>query len=197
MNSKVYVVADENGNVIRQSKNPEYGYVRIVQDRITINEKDWVEKKTFSALLKGKIKDLESMGIKTMRHLPGNIIVVESTEPFDNDPTRNLKIAGETGIVLCTADGEPIYRTTKYDASGCREDVLVQHGNVEELRRARVNEGNTTNEEPVNQTSFDFDALGEDNVTDEVNEEPEDVLDQEDLDEEYSEEIEEIEFEIE
>ena len=49
MNSKVYVVADENGNVIRQSKNPEYGYVRIVQDRITINEKDWVEKKTFSA----------------------------------------------------------------------------------------------------------------------------------------------------
>jgi hypothetical protein len=31
-NSKVTVVADDNGNVIRQSKNPEIGYVRVTQD---------------------------------------------------------------------------------------------------------------------------------------------------------------------
>lgn len=197
MNSKVYVVADENGNVIRQSKNPEYGYVRVVQDRITISENDWVQKKTFSALLKGKVEDLESMGIKTMRYLPGNIIVVESTEPFSNDPTRDLKIAGETGIVLCTPDGEPIYRTTKYDASGCREDILIQHGNVDELRKANDNRHNTTNEEPMTQTSFDFDALDKDDVVNTSDENLDDEYDNDEVDDSVDEEYEEIEFEIE
>ena len=194
MKSKVFVTTDNLGNTIRQSKNPEYGHVRIVQDRITINTSGWVSKKSFSALIHGTIDDLKAMGLEHATSLPGNIIVRESTIPFDqNNPDKNLKVAGDTGIVLCTNDGEPIYRKCMYDPSGCMEDELIPHANTEEIRKHielqnKIDNSNDT-EEPEALTDFqktlDFDNL--DNDED----------DTEDVEDALEEEYEEIEFEIE
>ena len=60
----------------------------------------------------------------------------ESLEPFSSkNPDRDLKVAGETGIV-CTQGGSPIYRKTVYDPTGSKAESFVQHDNVEELRAA-------------------------------------------------------------
>ncbi len=139
--NQVTIVADDNGNVIRQSKNnPDYGFVRVTQDAVTFGANGWVNKKSRSALILGKMEDLADIGLDKMDSLPGKIVVKESTEPFSaTDPDRDLKIAGETGIICCTADGEPIYRTSFYDASGLQQDVLIPHANGDAIREANSN----------------------------------------------------------
>jgi len=136
-NSKVTVVADDNGNVIRQSKNPEIGYVRVTQDAVSYSANGWVQRKTRSALILGNIDDLKELKFKKGQTLDGKIVVKESTEPFNSeDPDRDLKIAGSTGILCCTADGEPIYRTTFYDATGLQVDIMIPHANGDAIRAA-------------------------------------------------------------
>lgn len=138
-NSKVTVVADDNGNVIRQSKNPEIGYVRVTQDAVSYSANGWVQRKTRSALILGNIDDLKELKFKKGQELTGKIVVKESTEPFNSeDPDRDLKIAGSTGIICCTADGEPIYRTTFYDATGLQEDTMIPHANGDAIRAANA-----------------------------------------------------------
>jgi hypothetical protein len=138
-NSKVTVVADDNGNVIRQSKNPEIGYVRVTQDAVSYSSSGWVQRKTRSALILGNIDDLKELNFKKGQTLDGKIVVKESTEPFNaEDPDRDLKIAGSTGIICCTADGEPIYRTTFYDATGLQEDNMIPHANGDAIRAANA-----------------------------------------------------------
>jgi len=45
MQSKVNIVADDMGNVIRQSStSSEYGFVRLQQDRVTFGNNGWVKK---------------------------------------------------------------------------------------------------------------------------------------------------------
>jgi len=138
--NQVTIVADDNGNIIRQSKNnPEYGFVRVTQDAVTFGANGWVNKKSRSALILGKMEDLADIGLDKMTTLPGKIVVKESTEPFSaTDPDRDLKVAGETGIICCTADGEPIYRTSFYDASGLQEDNLIPHANGDAIREANA-----------------------------------------------------------
>jgi len=136
----VTIVPDDNGNVIRQSQNsPEYGYVRVTQDATVFGLNGWVNKKTRSTLILGKLEDLKSIGIAKMKTLPGKIVIKESTSPFNsNDPDRDLKIAGETGVICCTADGEPIYRRSFYDATGQQEDELKAHANGDAIREANA-----------------------------------------------------------
>jgi hypothetical protein len=69
--------------------------------------------------------------------LDGKIVVEESLEPFNKkNPERDLKVAGETGIV-CTIGGLPIYRRTKFTFNANATDTAtIQHDNVEELRAA-------------------------------------------------------------
>lgn len=137
--NKVTVVADDNGNVIRQSKNPEIGYVRVTQDAVNYSANGWVQRKTRSALILGNIDDLKELKFKDGQELDGKIIVKEAIEPFSaEDPDRHLKIAGETGIICCNKDGEPIYRTTFYDATGLQEDELVPHANGDAIRKANA-----------------------------------------------------------
>jgi hypothetical protein len=138
MNNKVTIIPDEAGNVIRQSKNsPEYGFVRVVQETVQFGLTGWVNAKTRSTLILGKLEELKSIGIADMKTLPGKIVVKESTEPFNSsDPDRDLKIAGETGIICCTADGEPIYRRSFYDPTNQQEDEFVAHANGDAIREA-------------------------------------------------------------
>lgn len=158
MDSKVRVMPDASGAVIVQSKNnPDYGYVRLEQIRTLIDdESGFLRRKTVSTLLHGTVEDLQLSGFTANQELPGKVIVQEALEPFNKrDPEREIKKAGETGIVL-KLEGNPIYRRTIYTTTPSMEDVIVKHDNKVELQKAyadknveseiksAVNPGNST-----------------------------------------------------
>jgi len=133
--SKVKVTADASGNVIGVSQNnPEYGYIRVEQQAIQINDQGWLRNSKRSALIKGKLADLLETGYKQSTELPGKIVVVESLTPFNpENPDRDLKVAGSTGIV-CRVDDQPIYRQSFYTTNPNAFDELISHDNTDEIR---------------------------------------------------------------
>lgn len=137
MDSKVTVAADEAGNVINLSvNNPDYGYVRLVQTKSVIDESGFLRRRTRSALVHATTDELKAAGFYSGQELPGKIIVLESTTPFnDKDPNRDLKVAGSTGIP-CTIGGQPIYRVTRYTENLALQDDPVSHDNIDQLRAA-------------------------------------------------------------
>ena len=138
MNSKVIILADETtGAVVNVSeKNPEYGYVRVQQIRTMIDDNGFLRRKPVTALIPGTIEELEASGFFAGQALEGKIVIEESLEPFNQkEPERDLKVAGETGIV-CTFGGLPIYRRTKMSFDATVADTLIKHDNVEQLRAA-------------------------------------------------------------
>ena len=194
MQSKVNIIADDMGNVIRQSNNnSEYAYIRLQQDRVTFGNNGWVKKSNVSTLLHGKLEDLQSLNFKAEDTLAGKIIIKESLEPFtSNDPDRDLKRAGDTGIICCV-DGQPIYRKTFFVADATAEDVLIAHNNGDAIKEAN---GNTTSTKITNtsveeafgitsedsQEETDVDDTNDDSNTNEVEdvlEETEEVLEEE------------------
>lgn len=140
MNSKVIVTADATTNsVVNVSENPEWGYIRVQQVRTMIDDNGFLKRKSVSAIVPALLEDLQASGFFAGQQLDGKILVEESLEPFNKKtPERDLKIAGETGIV-CTFGGLPIYRRTKYTLDGSATDNLIKHDNVEELRAAYAN----------------------------------------------------------
>ena len=138
MNSKVIVLSDDTTKaVIEVSKNnSDYGYIRVQQVRTMIDDNGFLRRKPVSALIPGTISELQDSGFFAGQQLDGKIVVEESFEPFnEKTPERDLKIAGETGIV-CTFGGLPIYRRTKFSFDGNATDTLIKHDNVEELKAA-------------------------------------------------------------
>jgi|TARA_R100000084_G_scaffold109435_1_gene76715 hypothetical protein len=189
MQSKVTVVADDNGNVIRQSQNnPDYGYVRVTQDAVQYGANGWVNRKSRSALILGLMDDLKEIGLGKLKTLPGKIVIKESTEPFNSsNPDRDLKIAGSTGIICCTADGEPIYRTTFYDATGLQEDTLVPHANGAAIREANAAGVVADGATKIANSTFDLEK------EEEASEEVEDSIEEIEESEESAEEVDEVE----
>ena len=137
--SKVRVTADINGNVIGVSQNnPEYGYVRVEQSVTQISEAGWLKPVKRSALIKGKVDDLAQAGFVDGFELSGKIIVKESLTPFNpENPDKDLKIAGQTGVV-CRIDDQPIYRQTFYTSNQEAYDELITHDNTSEIREVQV-----------------------------------------------------------
>lgn len=137
--SKVRVTADINGNVIGVSQNnPEYGYVRVEQSVTQISEAGWLKPVKRSALIKGKVEDLAQAGFIDGFELSGKIIVKESLTPFNpENPDKDLKIAGQTGVV-CRIDDQPIYRQTFYTSNQDAYDELITHDNTTEIREVQV-----------------------------------------------------------
>lgn len=137
--SKVRVTADINGNVIGVSQNnPEYGYVRVEQSVTQISEAGWLKPVKRSALIKGKVDDLAQAGFIEGHELSGKIIVKESLTPFNpENPDKDLKIAGQTGVV-CRIDDQPIYRQTFYTSNQDAYDELITHDNTIEIREVQV-----------------------------------------------------------
>ena len=193
MQNKVQIIPDELGNVIRVSQNnADYGHLRLEQQRVIFGNTGWVNKKTVSTLLHGKVEDLRDMGLQNMTELPGKIIINESLEPFNtNDPDRDLKVAGKTGIICCQ-DGQPIYRKTMYVSDVNAEDTLVAHNNGDAIREANALESTDDKktvtaeeafgvEQPTNQVdledSIEEVKAAEAEVTDEVEEEVEELED--------------------
>ena len=142
-NGKVTIVADDNGSVIRVSKNnPEFGYVRLTQEKVGFGSGGWVKKSTRSTLIHGTVEDLQAIGIADKKELPGQIVVKEQLEAFSsNDPDRDLKIAGDTGVICCK-HGEPIYRKSFYSMDLDEVDALIAHTNSEAIKEANGVESN-------------------------------------------------------
>jgi hypothetical protein len=141
MNSKVIVLADETtGTVVNVSQNnPDYGFIRVQQVRTMIDDNGFLRRKPVSALIPGTLAELKDSGFFAGQQLDGKIVVEESLEPFnEKNPERDLKIAGETGVV-CTLGGLPIYRRTKMSFDAGVADTLIKHDNVEQLRAAYAN----------------------------------------------------------
>jgi hypothetical protein len=137
MNPFVMVCPNEDNSVITLSKNnPEYGYIRVTQERLLINKKGWVSIRPLSALVQADVDTLKMLNWEANKQLKGQIVIKESFEPFTPDnPDKDLKIAGETGIPCCV-DGQPIYRKCFYDPTGNDVDDLIQHNNTEEIKIA-------------------------------------------------------------
>ena len=138
-NSKVRVVADATGNIIGVSQNnPEYGYIRVQQVVSQVNDEGWLRMSKRSALLKGKVEDLVEMNYKENQELPGKIVVKESFVPFNpENPERDLKIAGSTGVI-CRVDDQPIYRQTFFTGNESAQDELITHTNTMEIKEVQA-----------------------------------------------------------
>jgi hypothetical protein len=157
MNSKVIVTADATTNsVVNVSENPEWGYLRVEQIRTMVDDNGFLKRKSVSAIVPGLLSDLQASGFFAGQQLDGKIVVEESLEPFNKKtPERDLKVAGETGIV-CTYGGLPIYRRTKFSLDGTMQDTLIKHDNVEELRAAYANSQRANTEALKNAAGQDF-----------------------------------------
>jgi hypothetical protein len=160
MNSKVKVLGDANGVVIHQSQNnPEYGYVRVEQTRTVVDDNGFLRRKAVSALIQATVADLQASGFYAGQELPGNVVIIESLEPFNKKyPERDHKVAGETGII-CTVEGNPIFRKTIYTTASNAEDVTVKHDNIEELRIAYAKQASASTTSAVNTPNVDFEDL--------------------------------------
>ena len=143
MNNTVTITADKNGNVIGISQNnPEYGYIRVEQNATQINEQGWLRNAKRSALIKGKVEDLMACNYKSGDSIQGKIVVRESLTPFNTEnPDRDLKIAGETGVV-CRLDDEPIYRQAFFTTNLNSFDELITHNNSEEIKEVQAAQRN-------------------------------------------------------
>jgi hypothetical protein len=133
MNKEVVkVIGDENNSAVHTSTNPEYGYIRVQQATTTFNN-GWMRPEIRTALIHGKLEDLMNAEFKPGMELPGKIVVKEGLVPFTSNAQKELKVAGETGVV-CRVDDQPIYRTSYYTSNPNEQDVLIQHTNGEEIR---------------------------------------------------------------
>ena len=136
MNGKVKVVGDEQGNIIRLSKNPEYGFIQLEQVNLEFNGKGWLKNVRRVTNVHGTLNDLKLLNLKKGDFLPGKIVIKESLESFNQkDPTADLKYAGKTGVV-CRFFDEPIYRQSFYTENMNETDELLQHTNTDEIRES-------------------------------------------------------------
>ena len=162
MDSKVIVMADEaTGSVINVSENnPEYGYEKLQQIRNVIDDNGFLRRKPVNALLPGTVEDLKSLNLFAGQALTGKILIEESLEPFNKKtPERDLKIAGETGIV-CTWNSLPIYRRTKFTFNSVAEDSYQKHDNIDELKAAYANSNKSNTSAIQNAAGQDFSIEG-------------------------------------
>jgi hypothetical protein len=168
MQNQVEVLADDMGNVVRLSKNnPEYGYITLGYKSTTIGKGGWLKPRNLSTLILGNTDVLTEYAKQLGKTIPGKIVVVESFEPFNSsDPDRDLKYAGNTGIICCQ-DGQPIYRKTEYTLDQTREDVLLDHNNGDAIRAANETAFNLVKKSKVKNATT-AEAFGLKQVEDEI-----------------------------
>ena len=122
----VVVKHPETGLVITPSVNkPEFGTIRIDQEtNVFSNGFFAVQKRT--AFVRGRITDLESLGLKDGSTLDGKIIRKESFEPFYEN--QEPKINPQTNEVILT-DGRPTYLEFEYTEDKNASDHWVAESN--------------------------------------------------------------------
>ena len=147
--SKVTVRADKNGNIVKISENnPEFGFIRVEQIATQIAN-GWLRKVKRSAIINGNVNDLLDASFKDGQELAGKIVIVESFNPFNpENPDRDLKIAGDTGII-CRVDDQPIYRQSVYTVNDQAQDEFIMHDNTEEIKEVVTIQKSLVKAKPV------------------------------------------------
>jgi hypothetical protein len=194
MQNQVEVLADDMGNVVRLSKNnPEYSFIRLGYKSVSIGKGGWLRERNLTTLIMGTTENLTSYAKNLGKTLPGKIIAIESLEPFNNtNPDRDLKYAGDTGIICCQ-DGQPIYRKTEYTYDVEAQDILIEHTNGDAIRAANESSFELDKSKIKNATTAEaFGLKSDDTTTDET----EDVTDMEVTEEEVVAEVETEEEEV-
>jgi hypothetical protein len=157
MESKVYVVGDPTTKavIVQSQTKPEYGYVKVVQTKQLVDANGFLRRIQVPALIHGYVAELKLCGYYANQELSGRVVIRESLTPFnEKDPSRDLKVAGDTGIV-CKVNGQPIYRKTIYTDMATVKEQLIQHDNVEEIREAlRAQKDSTTAIKPSEEFSI-------------------------------------------
>jgi len=144
MDGKTIVLGNSTEGVIHTSKNSEYGFIRVEQERSLFDSKGFLRRKPVSALIPGTIEDLKKAGFYKGQELPGKIVIIEQTEPFSKtNPEMDLKVAGQTGII-CTKNGKRIYRKHFYTVFTDADDEMIQHTNGEDISEAYLAEKKVT-----------------------------------------------------
>lgn len=135
---KVTVVADTNGNVVTVSpNNPEYGWI-FVEQTATQFDAGWMKTVVRKTRINGKVDELVAAKFTKGQEIPGKIVVLESLVPFNNEePDRDLKIAGKTGII-CRYEDQPIYRQSYFTTNVNSHDELINHTNRDEIREVML-----------------------------------------------------------
>jgi len=147
--SKVTVTADKNGNIVKISENnPEFGFIRVEQIATQIAN-GWLRKVKRSAIINGNVNDLLDASFKDGQELAGKIVIVESFNPFNpENPDRDLKIAGDTGVI-CRVDDQPIYRQSVYTVNDQAQDEFIMHDNTEEIKEVVTIQKSLVKAKPV------------------------------------------------
>lgn len=130
--SKVHVItANAAGQLVNQSSNPEFGYIR-VEEKVgtTTISNGWARSTKRSALIKGNYEALVTLvqnnNLRPGSELPmeGKIVIRETTVKAYEGQTP--KQAGTDGEIL-KFNGAPIYRETVFTSNLDEVDVLITH----------------------------------------------------------------------
>lgn len=138
------------------TSNKEFGYVQL-QESATYIDGGWMRTQKRSALLRGRIEELEAfVNANPKLQVAGRICVQEflesevpqhtqdmffnkSVEDYEERVKPYVKRAGNDGVEL-TQGGERILRFSFYDPSGKTEDCFTHHDNAEAIADARRSE---------------------------------------------------------
>ena len=137
----------EGVTVNAYANNAEFGYLTLEETAFAF-EGGWLRPRTRTALLRGKLEELNAMiqHVAVANALPGKIVVsefLESDLPASYEskldktlPTRDAQLdqyfkrAGKGGPCL-TLGGERILRFSEYSFEGVGVDTTVAHDNVD------------------------------------------------------------------
>tara|TARA_R110001592_G_scaffold34089_3_gene117437 strand:- start:4865 stop:5386 length:522 start_codon:yes stop_codon:yes gene_type:complete len=132
MKNTVTVVLNDDGQIIRPSKNPDFGYILLEQVVVEIKD-GWIKKNRKTTVVSGETTLLNEQLPYFQKPLLGNIITEESMTPTDlNDPTKDIKMGGDSGVV-CMVDNQPIYRTEKFTTDLTKTSTFIKHDNGHEI----------------------------------------------------------------
>lgn len=144
----VKIAPSEGGQLITATSNPDYGYMRVVEKKTSVQGR-WSRTEERSALVLGEIDSLVEI-VKGARNgeLAGRIVYQDYLQSQMPDHVRKdlvgkrdeeealenvFRRAGQDGPYL-TIGGERIVRYKFYDESGSTSDILLQHDNGEAIR---------------------------------------------------------------
>lgn len=144
----VKIAPSESGQLITATSNPDYGYMRVVEKKTSVQGR-WSRTEERSALVLGTIDSLVDI-VKSARNgeMPGRIVYQDYLQSQMPDHVRkdlvgkrdeeealesSFRRAGADGPYL-TIGGERIVRYKFYDESGSTSDIILQHDNGDAIR---------------------------------------------------------------
>ena len=116
------------GVVITPStNNPEYGTIRLDSEHKSM-EKGYLNIQKRSAFVRGKLEDLNALGLKSGQSLPGKIIKRESFEPFYENQAPKIN---PTTAELVLTNGRETYLEFVYTEDTNSTDQWVGSNSAE------------------------------------------------------------------